>query len=577
MVLTIYTNPLFKPGLWCFIIKKWSVSWGGSRLWHHIWQPTLLPWGCHIVFYPNTFAIFRQKRRKGKKYTAKICILLGSVNATLWKMEPVEGEGGGQTEHFPSQYFYQERTRWRNISLFLIHDFPVKVEIVLELLTPLSWPTPPSGTAQWESAGPETCSRGSSCPPRRSPGSLGSLWATAARWGRAAAAAGGGRTEQEGSGGGAAAAAEAGPIDRGSAAAAAVDADAAAEVEGEAAAAAAAAPDAAAAAAAAPAGRGEPRLCCSPGADGGGPAPGDWRCGESGGGGGGGGGGGCAAASERAAGRTGEGPAAVGSPRSGPPPFARARRCAGAASGSGSAGSGRWWWAPSGKERLSLDYPAGSPSLTVAVAVCPAGVTSPSAGFSGAAKSRRRGLWTRCVTGMIWRPSDACTLCWGWVVSLSLSLSLSQKWCWCRRWGWGWGCGRGSASVCGGGAVVDQWCQHAGGKSVAGVHVGTCLIHSLCISQNKVFRPRSLLSSLTRLWMCPRLTQMSQNCRFRSQNCLSWEVENLKWSYNNCETLSDFLNFIKHSTFVSCTLFIPFVLLLLLLLLLLLFWRERQN
>lgn len=76
------------------------------------------------------------------------------------------------------------------------------------------------------SAARGTCSTGSSCPPRRSPGWLGSLWATAARSGRAAAAAGGGgMTAQAGSD-----AVEAGPIDRGSAAAdaAADDDDAAA-------------------------------------------------------------------------------------------------------------------------------------------------------------------------------------------------------------------------------------------------------------------------------------------------------------------------------------------------------------
>lgn len=132
---------------------------------------------------------------------------------------------------------------------------------------------------------------------------------TAARWGRAAAAAGGERTVQWGS-----EAAEAGPKSWEAGAAVA----------------------AAAAAAAAPAGRGEPRLCCSPGADGGGLAPEGWRCGESGGGGGGG-------DVERAAGRSDGDPAAVGSRRSGPPPFARVRRCVGAASGSGFAGSGRWW------------------------------------------------------------------------------------------------------------------------------------------------------------------------------------------------------------------------------------------
>ena len=93
---------------------------------------------------------------------------------------------------------------------------------------------------------------------------------------------------------------------------------------------------AAAAAAAAAVGRGEPQLCCySPGADGGGPAPGDWRCGESGGGG--------DDDAERAAERRGGGPVTVGSLRSGPPPSARVRRCVGAASGSGFAGSGRWW------------------------------------------------------------------------------------------------------------------------------------------------------------------------------------------------------------------------------------------
>lgn len=85
----------------------------------------------------------------------------------------------------------------------------------------------------------------------------------------------------------------------------------------------------------APAGRDEPQLCCSPGVGEGGPAPGDWRCGESGGGGGGDGG------AERAAGRSDGGPATVGSLRSGPPPSARVRRCAGAVFGSGFAGSGR--------------------------------------------------------------------------------------------------------------------------------------------------------------------------------------------------------------------------------------------
>lgn len=108
-------------------------------------------------------------------------------------------------------------------------------------------------------------------------------------------------------------AAEAGPTDRESAAAAAA---------------------AVAADAAAPAGRGELQLWCSPRADGGGPAPGDWRCGGSGGGGGDG-------DAELAAERIGGDPATVGSLRSDPPPCARVRRCVGAASGSSSAGSGR--------------------------------------------------------------------------------------------------------------------------------------------------------------------------------------------------------------------------------------------
>lgn len=104
-------------------------------------------------------------------------------------------------------------------------------------------------------------------------------------------------------------AAEAGPKDRESAAAVAADA-------------------------AAPAGRGERQLWCSPRADGGGPAPGDWRCGESGGGGG---GDDVGLAAERSDGDL----ATVGSLRSDPPPFARVRRCVGAASGSSFAGSGR--------------------------------------------------------------------------------------------------------------------------------------------------------------------------------------------------------------------------------------------
>lgn len=83
-----------------------------------------------------------------------------------------------------------------------------------KLLTPLSWPDPLNGREWLESAEQATCSRGSSCPPRRSRGWLGSLWATAARWERAAAAVGGGKTVQEESGAAAAAAAEAGPTDR---------------------------------------------------------------------------------------------------------------------------------------------------------------------------------------------------------------------------------------------------------------------------------------------------------------------------------------------------------------------------
>lgn len=177
------------------------------------------------------------------------------------------------------------------------------VHTASKLLTPLSWPVQLSGTEQWESAEPGTCSRGSSCRPRRSPGWLGSFWATEARLEQAAAAGGGERTSQEAPG-----AAEAGPRDRESAAAVTADA-------------------------AAPAGRGERQLWCSPCADAGGPAPGDWRCGESDGGGGG--------DVELAAERSDGDPATVGSLRSDPPPFARVRRCVGAASGSGFAGSGR--------------------------------------------------------------------------------------------------------------------------------------------------------------------------------------------------------------------------------------------
>lgn len=128
---------------------------------------------------------------------------------------------------------------------------------------------------------------------------------TGATWGPAAAAEGDGRTVQ-------------------------------AESGADEAAAAAAAAAAVAAAAAAPAGPDERKLCCSPDGDGDGLAPGDWRCGGSGDAAAGGG-------AERAAGRSGGAPGVVGSPRSGPPPCARVRRCAGAASGSGSAGSGRWW------------------------------------------------------------------------------------------------------------------------------------------------------------------------------------------------------------------------------------------
>lgn len=177
----------------------------------------------------------------------------------------------------------------------------------MELLTPLFLPVQPSGTERWEFAEPATCSRGSSYPPPRSPGWLGLFWATGARWEPAAAAAGGGRT-QVGPG-----AAEAGPTHRESAAVAVAPAGAAA-----------------------PAGRGERQLWCSPRADGGWSGLGGWRCGGSGGGGGGG-------DVELAAERNDEDPAAVGSPRSDPPPFARVRRCVGAASGSGFVGSGRSW------------------------------------------------------------------------------------------------------------------------------------------------------------------------------------------------------------------------------------------
>lgn len=89
-------------------------------------------------------------------------------------------------------------------------------------------------------------------------------------------------------------------------------------------------------AAAVPVGRGEQQLCCSPGADGGGRAPGGWCYGESGGG-----GGGDDDVELWAAGRSDEGPATVDSLLSGPPPFVRVRRCVGAASGSGFAGSAR--------------------------------------------------------------------------------------------------------------------------------------------------------------------------------------------------------------------------------------------
>lgn len=117
-------------------------------------------------------------------------------------------------------------------------------------LTLLSSPIQRSGTECLESVEPETCSRRSSCPPRWTRSRL-SLWATAARWGRAAAAEGGGKTAQEELD---AAAAEVGLQDGGFAVA---EQQAAAE-------------------AAAAAGRGETQSWWrSPGADGGGPALGD--------------------------------------------------------------------------------------------------------------------------------------------------------------------------------------------------------------------------------------------------------------------------------------------------------------